>query len=174
MIWFSTVYFDENHFLFSCKERKKKSHILFLFMIPSNKSFLSCPKSSWQTTSQFFSYVYFRKWDYLHFLKTGTQAIRALKMVNKRNFLKIINLYYSEEKQRYQVFIPGLDTNGFNKESLSKAILANKQDDVQIRKLFGCKDESVFWGRFKWKKKQKLRPNDCHCIAWKVHTPIYL
>ena len=70
--------------------------------------------------------------------------IRALKMVNKRDFLKIINLYYSEEKQRYQVFIPGLDSNGFNKESLSKAILANKQDDVQIRKLFGCKDESVF------------------------------
>ena len=65
-------------------------------------------------------------------------------MVNKRDFLKIINLYYSEEKQRYQVFIPGLDTNGFNKESLSKAILANKQDDVQIRKLFGCKDEYVF------------------------------
>ena len=65
-------------------------------------------------------------------------------MVNKRDFLKIINLYYSEEKQRYQVFIPGLDSNGFNKDSLSKAILANKQDDVQIRRLFGCKDESVF------------------------------
>ena len=70
-------------------------------------------------------------------------------MVNKRDFLKIINLHHSEEKQRYEVFIPGLDKNGFNKESLSKAILANKQDDVQIRKLFGCKDESVFLGRFK-------------------------
>ena len=43
-------------------------------------------------------------------------------MVNKRDLLKIINLYYSEEKQRYEVFIPGLDKNGFNKESLSKAV----------------------------------------------------
>ena len=95
--------------------------------------------------------------------------IRALKTVNKRDFLKIINLYYSEEKQRYQVFIPGLNSNGFNKESLSKAILANKQDDIQIRKLFAWKDESLATGLQYFEadlNEKKLRPkNDYHCTA---------
>ena len=53
---------------------------------------------------------------------------------------------YSEERQRYYVFVPGHDSNGFGnfyseKNWVSKAILANKQDDAKIRKLFlspGC------------------------------------
>ena len=43
---------------------------------------------------------------------------------------------FNKEKQRYEVFIPDLDSHKFSKESLSKAILANKQDDLHIRKLF--------------------------------------
>ena len=66
--------------------------------------------------------------------------ISLIKWSNKGDFLKVINLYYSEEEQRYQIFIPGLDSN---KDSLSKAILAEKQDDVQIQKLFGSEDQST-------------------------------
>ena len=94
--------------------------------------------------------------------------IRALKLVNKRDFLKFINLYYSEEKQRYQVFIPGMDSNGFNKESLSKAILTNKQDDIQIQKLFGWKDPFPTTGSQYFEadlNEKNMRPNDYHCTA---------
>ena len=53
---------------------------------------------------------------------------------------------YCEEWQCYQVFVPGHDSNGFSnfyskKNWVSDAILAKKQDDAKIRKLFlspGC------------------------------------
>jgi hypothetical protein len=56
---------------------------------------------------------------------------------------------YNEEKQRYQVFIPGVDSNGFNnfdKNWVSNAILAKKQDDAKIRKLFQWEDETTLTG----------------------------
>ena len=55
---------------------------------------------------------------------------------------------FNEEKQRYQVFIPGVDSNGFNfdENSVSSAILAKKQDDAKIRKLFQWKDETTSTG----------------------------
>ena len=55
---------------------------------------------------------------------------------------------FNEEKQRYQVFIPGVDSNGFHfdENSVSSAILAKKQDDAKIRKLFQWKDETTSTG----------------------------
>ena len=53
---------------------------------------------------------------------------------------------YNEKKQRYQVFIPGADSNGFNKFDVSNAILAKKQDDAKIRKLFQWEDETTSTG----------------------------
>ena len=42
---------------------------------------------------------------------------------------------YDNVKQRYQVFVPDLDSNGFDKDSLTNFILV-KQDDKKIRRLF--------------------------------------
>ena len=58
---------------------------------------------------------------------------------------------YSEERQRYQVFVPGHDSNGFGnfyleKNWVSDAILANKQDIAKIRKLFQWEDETTSTG----------------------------
>ena len=58
---------------------------------------------------------------------------------------------YSEERQRYQVFVPGHDSNGFGnfyleKNWVSNAILAKKQDDAKIRKLFQWEDETTSTG----------------------------
>ena len=65
--------------------------------------------------------------------------IKDLKKVNARfgelngKLGQIIG--YDDIKQRNQVFVPGLDSNGFDKDSLTNFILV-KQDDVKIRKLF--------------------------------------
>jgi len=58
---------------------------------------------------------------------------------------------YSEERQRYQVFVPGHDSNGFGnfyleKNWVSNAILAKKQDNAKIRKLFQWEDETTSTG----------------------------
>ena len=58
---------------------------------------------------------------------------------------------YSEERQRYQVFVPGHDSNGFGnfyseKNWVSDAILAKKQEDAKIRKLFQWEDETTLTG----------------------------
>ena len=58
---------------------------------------------------------------------------------------------YSEERQRYQVFIPGHDSNGFGnfyseKNWVSDAILTKEQDDAKIRKLFQWEDETTSTG----------------------------
>lgn len=42
---------------------------------------------------------------------------------------------YDKIKQRYQVFVPDLDSNEFDKDSLTNFILV-KQDDKKIRRLF--------------------------------------
>ena len=42
---------------------------------------------------------------------------------------------YDHIKHRYQVFVPDLDSNGFDKDSLTNIILV-KQDDMKIRRLF--------------------------------------
>ena len=42
---------------------------------------------------------------------------------------------YDQYVQRYQVFVPGLDSNRFDRDSLTNTILV-KQDDKKIRKLF--------------------------------------
>ena len=42
---------------------------------------------------------------------------------------------YDDIKHRYQVFVPDLDSNGFDKDSLTNIILV-KQDDMKIRRLF--------------------------------------
>ena len=47
---------------------------------------------------------------------------------------------YNEGKYRYEVFIPGLDCPSFNEDSLSQAILAKRQNDGYIQKLFQWKD----------------------------------
>ena len=42
---------------------------------------------------------------------------------------------YDDIKHLYQVFVPDLDSNGFDEDSLTNFILV-KQDDKKIRKLF--------------------------------------
>ena len=56
---------------------------------------------------------------------------------------------FIKEKHRYEVFIPDLDCHKFNKEYLSKAILPDKQDDAQIKKLFPWREGRVA-NRMSW------------------------
>ena len=67
--------------------------------------------------------------------------IEGLKGAKELNGMLGQIVKYSEERQRYQVFVPGHDSNGFSnfyskKNWVSDAILAKKQDDAKIRKLF--------------------------------------
>ena len=44
------------------------------------------------------------------------------------------------------VFVPGIDSNKFNKESLSTALLSKHQDDSKIEKLFNNESQQKYTG----------------------------
>ena len=86
---------------------------------------------------------------------------------------QVIN--FNKDKDRYEVFIPESNCKGLSKDSISNAILAKKQDDEQICKLFrwrkGQPEEGRRSNHIKLIKAENLKGYDGQLVECQYVAP---